>query len=560
MINLESRQKRNKAQHKGSKIGHSKLMKSRDNKVKNEFNVNNDADSDADHIMDADDTSSVITNMTNQSKRKSMTGEALRQRQLINRYKVIQNIKSIAERNLKSTDDQPDTAAKQSAPTADSNEKQVNPRLSNLSSFYRDLNRVIEAADVIVQVLDARDPLGTRCEEIEQAVIAHGPNKRLVLLLNKADLVPTDVLKQWLQYLRNQLPTVAFKSSTQKQNNKLGRINKNLLSATASMLGSSKCMGANVLLKILGNYCKKADTRMAISVGIVGYPNVGKSSVINSLIRSRACTVGSTPGVTKSVQYVHLDSKIRLLDCPGVVFAKPKDGQDSRTQQATLALRNCIKIEQITNPALPVEAILSRVPKSELMDYYKIEDYDTVDQFLWFLAKRYGKLKKGGVPEVYAAAKIVLNDWNSGKIQYYTHPPEKHTLPAYISSEVVAQLSKGFDIDEKFNYDYEDDDQVDMAAAANSELQPTLTTIINVPQATAQVDTSTNSNEVLKSDVHVQLVKRKRRLSSNCEDDKEALQGMQLNLERKREFKRLKKKRQKVNKLSNMMEQALNLM
>ena len=65
-------------------------------------------------------------------------------------------------------------------------------------------------------------------------------------------------------------------------------------------LGSlSACFGANVLMKLLGNYCRNADIRTSITVGIVGLPNVGKSSIINSLKRSRACSVGATPGVTK---------------------------------------------------------------------------------------------------------------------------------------------------------------------------------------------------------------------------------------------------------------------
>ena len=168
--------------------------------------------------------------------------------------------------------------------------------LSNLSSFYKEFNKVLESADVLIEVLDARDPLGTRCEEIEKAVIAAGPKKRLILLLNKVDLIPGDNLRAWLKYLRNEFPTIAFKASTQKQKSKLGRINKDILNATESMLKSSKCIGANHLMKILGNYCRNQGIRTAINVGVVGYPNVGKSSVINSLIRNRSCGVGSTPG------------------------------------------------------------------------------------------------------------------------------------------------------------------------------------------------------------------------------------------------------------------------
>jgi nuclear GTP-binding protein len=74
---------------------------------------------------------------------------------------------------------------------------------------------------------------------------------------------------------------------------------------------TSKCVGADTLLALLGNYCRNKDVKTSIRVGVVGMPNVGKSSLINSLKRSKACSVGATPGVTKAMQEVQLDSKIR---------------------------------------------------------------------------------------------------------------------------------------------------------------------------------------------------------------------------------------------------------
>ncbi|KAL1550327.1 Guanine nucleotide-binding protein-like nsn1 [Salvia divinorum] len=89
--------------------------------------------------------------------------------------------------------------------------------------FYRELVKVIEASDVILEVLDARDPLGTRCVDMEKMVLSAGPDKHLVLLLNKIDLVPQEAAEKWLTYLREELPAVAFKCSTQKQKSNLGR-------------------------------------------------------------------------------------------------------------------------------------------------------------------------------------------------------------------------------------------------------------------------------------------------------------------------------------------------
>jgi nuclear GTP-binding protein len=74
------------------------------------------------------------------------------------------------------------------------------------------------------------------------------------------------------------------------------------------------------LLQLLKNYSRNLNLHTSISVDVIGYPNVGKSSIINSLKRCRAVSTGATPGLTKKVQEVHLDSKIKLLDSPGVLF------------------------------------------------------------------------------------------------------------------------------------------------------------------------------------------------------------------------------------------------
>jgi nuclear GTP-binding protein len=80
---------------------------------------------------------------------------------------------------------------------------------------------------------------------------------------------------------------------------------------------------------------------------LVGLPNVGKSSLINSLKRCHVVNVGATPGVTRSTQEVHLDKNVKLLDCPGVVMLK------SQENNATVALKNCKRIEKLDDPVSP---------------------------------------------------------------------------------------------------------------------------------------------------------------------------------------------------------------
>lgn len=87
--------------------------------------------------------------------------------------------------------------------------------------------------------------------------------------------------------------------------------------------------------------------KKSITVGIIGLPNVGKSSLINSLKRSHVVNVGATPGLTRSLQEVQLDKNVKLLDCPGVVLLK------SAENDASIALRNCKRIEKLEDPIAP---------------------------------------------------------------------------------------------------------------------------------------------------------------------------------------------------------------
>uniref|UniRef100_A0A169WHA3 CP-type G domain-containing protein n=1 Tax=Daucus carota subsp. sativus TaxID=79200 RepID=A0A169WHA3_DAUCS len=286
-----------------------------------------------------------------------------------------------------------------------------------------------------------------KIRDIEKMVLKAGPQKQLVLLLNKIDLVPKVSVEKWLKYFREELPAVAFKCSTQHQKSNLGK--KYAAKGTkktpkpSSLLESGDCLGAQTLTKLLKKYSKSREITNTITVGVVGLPNVGKSSLINSLKRCHVVDVSATPGLTKSMQEVELDKNIKLLDCPGVVMVK------SEENEASIALRNCMKIDKVDDPTSPVKEIFKLCPAKTLVMLYRIPSFDSVDEFLQNVATARGKLKKGGIVDVDAAARIVLHDWNEGRIPYYTMPPTREGGEP-MQTNIISELGKKFNVDEVY--------------------------------------------------------------------------------------------------------------
>ena len=129
------------------------------------------------------------------------------------------------------------------------------------------------------------------------------------------------------------------------------------------------------------------------------------------------CTVAPIPGETKVWQYITLMKRIYLIDCPGVV---PPSNNDSPED---ILLRGVVRVENVENPEQYIAAVLKKTKPQHIQRTYDIGNFETATEFLELLARKGGRLLKGGEADVDGAAKMVLNDFLRGKIPWFTPPP-----------------------------------------------------------------------------------------------------------------------------------------
>ncbi|KAL8617623.1 Nucleolar GTP-binding protein 2 [Nucella lapillus] len=229
--------------------------------------------------------------------------------------------------------------------------------------IWNELYKVIDSSDVLLEVLDARNPAGTRCYQVEEFLKKEKPHKHLILVINKVDLVPAWATQKWVAMFSSEFPTMAFHASL------------------------TKPFGKGALINLLRQFKNLDLKKKQISVGLIGYPNVGKSSIINALKAKKVCKVAPLAGETKVWQYVTLMKRIYLVDCPGIVYP----AKDTRTD---IVLKGVVRIENVNDPEQYVGAMLERVKEDYLKKAYDITVWDDAEDFLKKVAYRLGKLLK----------------------------------------------------------------------------------------------------------------------------------------------------------------------
>ncbi len=249
-----------------------------------------------------------------------------------------------------------------------------------MGNFWTIVNKVIKEADVLLMLLDARLVQETRNAKIEEKI--RDLKKPLIYVITKADLVEDkDEVEKFKKHLR---PCV-FVSSTKHYGTTLLR---------------NRIMIVSERNKIL---------HRPIQVGVIGYPNVGKSSLINAMSGKSAAPTSSMSGYTTGVQKVRGDNMIMFLDTPGVIPHNEKDiGKQS--------MIGSIDHTKIKEPDLSVMRLMAEFP-GKIEKHYDVPVSDDFEETIEIIAIKKSAFKQGREPNIDKMSRTILRDWQIGLIK-----------------------------------------------------------------------------------------------------------------------------------------------
>jgi len=248
-------------------------------------------------------------------------------------------------------------------------------------TYWGIVKDIVRKADVIVVVMDARMPELSRNEQLEEMIISM--RKKMFMAFNKIDLVS----KEHLEFLRKRYQRAFFISGT-------------------------KNLGINKLRIAIMIAAKRRGIENT-KVGVVGYPNVGKSAIINALAHRAKALMSAIAGTTKGVQIVNA-GRFKVLDSPGVF-----PYEDDEVKLGVLAAKNP---ERLKNPSLVASEIIKIFlvsNKKALEDFYKIKIENNGDSYeiLLQIGQERKFLLKGGITDEHRTAMQIVRDWQTGKLK-----------------------------------------------------------------------------------------------------------------------------------------------
>jgi hypothetical protein len=259
-------------------------------------------------------------------------------------------------------------------------EKSLKNLKKQRGKFPELLEKVIETSDIILEILDARFPKEMQNKDVEKLI--KDKSKKIIYVLNKSDL-------------------------TRKRDK---RFNPRVFVSCKNKDGINELRDK---IKQEASRVKKTGTFNRIQVGVIGYPNTGKSSLINLLIGKMSAKTGSEAGFTKGIQKLRLTENIQLLDSPGVIPSE----EYSMTSEEKIARQ--VKVggrsyNQVKNPETALNEIIKENKKG-FEKFYKIK-FKNAEDLIDKIGNKKGFLKKGGEINEDRTARAILKDWQLGKI------------------------------------------------------------------------------------------------------------------------------------------------
>lgn len=247
--------------------------------------------------------------------------------------------------------------------------------------FWEKVKKVIDEADVVFEVVDARFPEQSRNHALEEMV--RRKRKEFAIILNKADLVGKKAAQKSMKMLEREVGNAMFISA------KLRKGTARLREGVGKIANGRK-----------------------VKIAICGYPNVGKSSIINALARRKSARTSSRAGFTKGLQYLKVNKSVMLIDTPGVIPINEKD----ETLMLMLGSKNPEQAKDLESAGLDIGEILMRNIPEALNSHYGTDAKDA-EELLEKIALSRNMLSKGGKPNLNAAARILISDFQQGKIR-----------------------------------------------------------------------------------------------------------------------------------------------
>uniref|UniRef100_A0A7N1A4J1 CP-type G domain-containing protein n=1 Tax=Kalanchoe fedtschenkoi TaxID=63787 RepID=A0A7N1A4J1_KALFE len=356
--------------------------------------------------------------------------------------------------------------------------------------IWRQLWRVLERSDLLVMVVDARDPLFYRCPDLEDYAMEIDEHKKTLLLINKADLLPQSIREKWAQYFNDSdilflfwsakaatatLEGKQLKNSWHRQNVQLNKNDETKIYGRDELLARLQFEAENIV-KLRTNSTKEDPSYehgtsggvKHVVVGFVGYPNVGKSSTINALVGEKRTGVTSTPGKTKHFQTLIISDELMLCDCPGLVFPS------FSSSRYEMIASGVLPIHRMTEHREAVQVVANRVPRHVVEEIYNIKlpkpkPYEpqsrpplAAELLRAYCASR-GWVASSGLPDETRAARQILEDYIDGKLPHFELPP------GLAVQEIAAGHNAGVDDDASQSSEEEEEDDPDDEDSASTE-------------------------------------------------------------------------------------------